>query len=173
MGVFMFVYCGPLGTFASAYDAWNYTYCFMMIYPAVSFALNFRTGEQGSMFNGVFNTPRWFAIFGKATQQNEVSHSSSQASVYTEDSGTESLLYNSSSSAVEQRRPDLFYEREEYRIPKKEKVTTKIELDHSMLSLYFISQLNLEGERTLPSNLLDVNRTEGSTNQFTFNGRYQ
>jgi hypothetical protein len=169
LGLFMIFYCGPIGFFASAYDPWNYTYCCMMFYPALSFILNFRNGEPGGVLTGVFNIPRWYAIFGKPIAEQEGARS--QVSAESDNSGMESLLYSNDSSVV-QSGPIPYHESKEFKLPVKDKLPTKVRLDHSLLSLYFISQLNLDGERTLPSNLLDVNRTEGSTNQLIFNGRY-
>ena len=61
--------------FDSVFDIWNYTYSIMMVYPMLSFLLNFKK-------EGVWNTERWKLVLTKPGESDfehkEVGESSSQ-----------------------------------------------------------------------------------------------
>jgi hypothetical protein len=54
----------------------------------------------------------------------------------------------------------------------KEMKPHKLQLDKSMLSLYFISQLNVDADMNVPSWLTEISKKENLTNQEFFNAKY-
>ena len=61
---------------------------------------------------------------------------------------------------------------EEFTLKPRQKTQQKLQLDESMLSLFFISQLNIDVDKNVPDWVTEISKVENMTNQEFFNAKY-